>query len=124
MSLKSILIVDDSPIIVERLALMLENLDNITEIGRAADYLSAISLLAESVPTVVLLDINLPGRNGISLLQFIKYTYPAVIVIMITNQAGDNYRKICNQMGADYFIDKSKDFEQIPSIISSLRPSF
>ena len=119
MSLKSILIVEDSPIIVERIQFMLESLDNSAHIGHAGDYHSAVSLLDERVPNIVLLDINLPGKNGISLLKYIKYTYPAVIVIMITNQVDDYYRKTCNRLGADCFVDKLKDFEQIPSIVSS-----
>lgn len=120
MSLKSILIVDDSPIIVERLQNMLKDVGNTGPVSQAGDYASALSRLIESRPDIVLLDINLPGRSGIALLQYIKVIYPTILVIMITNQAEDYYRRICLQMGANYFIDKSTDFEQIPVIISSL----
>jgi DNA-binding NarL/FixJ family response regulator len=120
MSQKSILIVDDSRIIVDRLLQMLKGLKNIGPIGHAGNYSTAVSFLAESRSDLVLLDINLPDRSGIALLQFIKSAYPNIIVIMITNQADDYYRNICQRMGADYFIDKSRDFEQIPVIISSL----
>ncbi len=117
---KSILIVDDSPIIAERLHQMLKASENMGVIWQAMDYATAIRLLAENHPDVVLLDINIPGKSGISLLQYIKGFYSPTIVIMITNQADDFYRTICKRMGADYFIDKSKDFEQIPLIIASL----
>ncbi len=120
MSLKNILIVDDSTIIVERLHNMLRALKNAGTIRQAGDYSSAVILLTESQPDLVLLDINLPGRSGIALLQYIKSAYPAILVIMISNQSDDYYRKICQRLGADYFVDKSRDFEQIPSIISSI----
>ena len=117
---RSILIVDDSEIIADRLTNMLKNSENVGRIAQASDYASAVSQLAQKPVVIALLDINLPGRNGIVLLQFIKTVYPSTIVIMITNQSGEYYQKICRQMGADYFIDKSSQFDQVLSVISSL----
>lgn len=119
MSLKSILIVDDSPIIVERLQNMLKSVEDTGLIMQAGDYSTALIRLSESQPDIVLLDINLSGHSGIVLLQYIKKTYPSIIVIMISNQADDYYRKICQRLGAAYFIDKSSEIEQLPAIISS-----
>lgn len=120
MLLKSILIVDDSRLIAERLSTMLEMAKNVGPIRHADDYSSALRHLAEEPPDIVLLDVNLPGKSGIALLQYIKSIYSTMIVIIITNQAEDYYRRICLKMGADYFIDKSREFEQIPIIISVL----
>src|ERR1700743_3678331 len=105
MGLKSILIVDDSTSIADRLQTMLIGLDGIGRIGHAEDYSSAVALLAETGPDIVLLDINLHGKSGIALLQYIKFTYPSTVVIMITNQGGEYYRRICKQFGADFFVD-------------------
>jgi CheY-like chemotaxis protein len=117
---KTILIVDDSPLITERLEAMLRGLDNIGSVECAGDYPSALQLFITTPPDIVLLDINLPGRSGLDLLRHIKANYPSKIVIMLTNQSGDFYRNICKKLGADYFIDKSKDFEDLPFIVSSL----
>jgi DNA-binding NarL/FixJ family response regulator len=118
-SRKSVLIVDDSPIIAQRLQDILLGSENISSVRQANDYSSALRQLAEVRPDIVLLDINLPGKSGIALLQYIKKVYPSTFVIMITNKADDYYRKICLQMGADHFMDKSTDFEHLPVIISS-----
>ena len=120
MSRKSILIVDDSPIIVERLQNMLKSVENTGPVSQAGDYSSALSQLMESRPDIVLLDINLPDRSGIALLQHIKKVYPSIIVIMISNQADEYYRKICQRFGAAYFVDKSTEIEQLPDIIFSI----
>jgi DNA-binding NarL/FixJ family response regulator len=117
---RSILIVDDSEIIVDRLTNLLKDSKTVGRIAQAADYATAVRQLALQPVDVALLDINLPGRNGIVLLQFIKTVYPSTVVIMITNQSGEYYQKICRQMGADYFIDKSGQFDQVLSVISSL----
>jgi DNA-binding NarL/FixJ family response regulator len=117
---KSILIVDDSQIITERLQTMLEGLNNIGSIECAGDYPLAIQLLMNASFDIVLLDINLPGGNGIDLLRHIKAAHPQSNVIMFTNQAGRYYRDICIKLGADYFMDKSTEFEDTPLIVSSL----
>jgi DNA-binding NarL/FixJ family response regulator len=117
---KTILIVDDSPLITERLQAMLKELQNIGSVECAGDYSSTLQLLVKMSADIVMLDINLPDRSGLDLLRHIKTNYPASIVIMLTNQSGDFYRNICKKLGADYFIDKSGEFEDLPFIVSSL----
>jgi CheY-like chemotaxis protein len=121
MQTKSILIVDDSEIVAQRLLLILKGSDgNGHAIRHAGDFPDAVRLLAESHPDIVLLDIHLHVRSGIELLQYIKINYPATIVIMLTNESGDYYKKTCKNLGAAYFIDKSKEFELVTDIISSI----
>jgi DNA-binding NarL/FixJ family response regulator len=117
---KSILIVDDSLIITERLQMMLMGLKNIGAIASAGGYPLAVQLLMDVRFDIVSLDINLPGKSGIELLRHIKAAYPQIVVIMLTNQSSDYYRTICKRLGADYFMDKSTEFDNVPSIIYSL----
>ena len=115
---KTILIIDDSLLITERIQVMLNGWEKIGTVERAGDYPAALQLLTTVPPDIVLLDINLPGRSGLDLLRHIKGNYPSIRVIMLTNQSGDFYRNICKKLGADYFIDKSKEFEDLPVIVS------
>ena len=57
----------------------------------------------------VLLD--LPFRSATELLTEIKQRFPAVKVVMFTNNTEFAYRSICMQLGADYFFDKSSEFK-------------
>jgi DNA-binding NarL/FixJ family response regulator len=68
---------------------------------------------------MVLLDIHLPDKSGIEILEYIVNNYPHIKVIMVTNKASQYYRGLCMDIGAHYFIDKSKEFEKIPSIIET-----
>ena len=115
-----ILIVDDSPIIVKHLTDMLNELGNPGLIKNAGSYSDAIQLINQTNPSILLLDINLPDKSGIEILRISKEKNPAAKVIMITNQANEYYKKLCVSLGADYFIDKSKEFEKIPDIIATL----
>jgi DNA-binding NarL/FixJ family response regulator len=117
---KSILIVDDSLIITERLQTMLKELDNTGAVESAGDYPLAVQSLKRAPFDIVCLDINLPGKSGIELLRHVKTVYPRIIVIMLTNRSGDYYRTICKSLGADYFMDKSIEFDNVPLLISSL----
>jgi len=112
-----ILIVDDNLNFVDRMIGLLNEVDGAREILVASDFDEARRLLAIEHPSVVLLDINLPGKNGIELLRLIKKNKPACEVIMITNHADEYYRHQCFELGASHFLDKSNDFAQVPNII-------
>jgi len=88
-------------------------------IAIADNYSEAMHEIDTHQPGVILLDINLPDNKGIALLRRIKEYHPDLKVIVLTNKSGENYRSLCEQIGSDHFIDKSKDFENITSIIKS-----
>lgn len=115
-----ILIVDDNMHFVERMIGLLDDVDNIAYVNVASDYDEASRYLKQESPDLVLLDINLPGKNGIELLRTIKKPGSDCQVIMITNHADDYYREQCRELGADHFLDKSNDFSRVPAIISTI----
>ena len=117
---RMILIVDDSYLIIERLTDMLNELEQVDSISHAFTVTAAIEILEQSPPDIILLDINLPDTSGIELLRIVKEKYPAIIVVMLTNNANDYYRQLCLKLGADHFVDKSKEFDMVPGIISAL----
>jgi DNA-binding NarL/FixJ family response regulator len=112
-----VLIVDDNMNFVDRMIGLLDETDNIGYINVASNYDEARRLLVTDNPDIVLLDINLPGKNGIELLKIIKQHNKACEVIMITNHADDYYRQQCQELGARHFLDKSNDFGLVPGII-------
>ncbi|MDB5249226.1 MAG: response regulator transcription factor [Segetibacter sp.] len=116
----TVLIVDDSPLIILKITELLEDVQNISLLTSCGTYEDALQLLSEIQPEVVLLDINLPDKSGIQLLTYIKDNFLKTVVIMCTNHANNYYSQLCYTLGANYFIDKSKDFEKIPLLISSL----
>ena len=69
---------------------------------------------------MAILDIDVPDGNGIELLEWIKKEYPAIIVIMFSNNADPFFRKAAENSGADYFLDKSMEFEGITQILKSI----
>lgn len=113
-----ILIVDDNMNFAGRMIEILEDIDNVGYILVASNYEEGHRLFLEHSPDLVLLDINLPGKNGIELLKFFRKTDWEGEVIMITNHTNDYYRQQCKELGAKHFLDKSNEFSLVPSIIN------
>ncbi len=115
---KLLLIVDDNMNFVKRIIHMLEEADNIRGINVACDFEEAKRIFYSEEHQLVLLDINLPGKNGIELLKLFKQHRREAEVIMITNHADQYYRQQCLQLGAKYFLDKSNDYGRLLALVS------
>lgn len=115
-----ILVVDDAPLIAKRLQKQLLELDYTESVLLAANFNEAIEIIEQDNVHVALLDINLPGKNGIELLKFITKQSPDVRCVMITNQEEPHYRNVCTELGCYDFLDKTKDIERLPEIVSEI----
>ena len=115
-----VFIAEDSPKVVERLRDLLEQAGELEVIGHAADAREAAKCVQSLRPDVVILDLRMTNGNGIDVLKTIKSTRPETKVIIFSNLSGTQYRKRLLDTGADAFLDKSSDFNQIPGIVLKL----
>ncbi len=116
-----VLIVDDSALVRERLKDMLSETAEVESIAQAKDLLEAIVSFHELNPEVVILDIRMPGGSGIDMLQRLKKVSNPPVVIIFTNYPYPQYRRKCIDVGADFFFDKSSEFEKIPQVLKQLK---
>ncbi|MEY2408313.1 MAG: hypothetical protein QOF48_983 [Verrucomicrobiota bacterium] len=116
---KSVFIVDDSAVVRDRLAQMISELPGVSVVGHADIAFEAIQEIRRLRPACVVLDISMPGGSGMYVLETVKRENPALTVIMLTNFAHDQYRQKCLQLGADYFFDKTTEFEKVLDILSA-----
>jgi DNA-binding NarL/FixJ family response regulator len=115
-----VLIVDDSKIVCNGLQQMLTNIADVEIVGQAHNAQDAIQSISEAKPHVVILDVRMPGKNGIDVLKDIRAKKLSCRVIMLTNYPYPQYRKKCEELGADYFFDKVTEIEEIPKVIEEL----
>jgi two-component system response regulator DevR len=106
-------IVDDSDVMRERLSELASDIAGIEVTGQSGNPFDALDRIKSEHPDIVILDIRLPGKNGIEVLKDIKRESPAPVVIMITNYPYRQYRQGCMAAGADYFFSKTDEFEMI-----------
>jgi len=116
----NILLVDDSEKITSLIKLTLLRYDTIKTIETTHTLLLAKEMLNKETIDAVILDMHLPDGNGISLLKWIKLNHSSTIVIMFSNHSDSFFRDAAAKAGAEYFLDKTTEFEQIPKIISEL----
>lgn len=115
-----IFIADDSEVLRERLCEILSEIRGIKIVGQKGDATEAIEAVDRLKPEIVILDIQMPGGNGIYALEVIKKGSKPPIVIMFTNFPYLQYRKKCMDAGADFFFYKSTEFNKLIEVIKKL----
>lgn len=113
-------IVDDSEVVIERLKTILSEVKEIEVIGHANNPFDAIHGIRTLQPDAVILDLQMPGGSGIGVLLSIKKDHSVPIVLVLTNYPYPQYREKCMEAGADFFFDKSSEFEKIPEVFKEL----
>jgi len=114
------LIVDDSKLMQDRILEVAQKISGIKIVGQAKNSMEAYQMFNEYNPDLVILDIRLPGENGIQILEKIKKANDSVKVIVLTNYPYSQYRKKCIELGADFFLHKSEEFDQLPSVMENI----
>jgi len=109
----NIIIVESSSLLCEKIVFELSANDQIKIIGKAKNYDEFLKITKESIPCVVLMDIDLEDGKGIDLIKTIRTINKEIKIIIFTNLSGHSYREISLEMGVHSFFDKSEGFEQI-----------
>ena len=109
--LAQVLIVDDEPSIRSSLGGILS--DEGYEIAQAPDGESALSLLEREVPDIMLLDVWLPGIDGLRVLERVKKRLPELPVVMISGHGTVETAVKATRLGAYDFIEKPLDMDKI-----------
>jgi DNA-binding NarL/FixJ family response regulator len=115
-----ILIADDSAVIVQRLVTMLTEIKGIEIADQVATVGEASTAVASLRPDVVILDMQMPGGTGLDVLKSMQEHGVLSTVIVLTNFAYPQMRKRCLQNGAEFFFDKSSEFERVGEVLQGL----
>lgn len=117
---QTFLIVDDSAVVRRRLVSMLSEVPGVQLVGEAADAMEGAELIRNEHPDVVILDIRMPERSGIGLLEDIKDDPERPKIIILTNYPYSAYQKRCMELGASHFFDKSTEFTELETVVREL----
>ncbi|MEL6329190.1 MAG: response regulator [Planctomycetota bacterium] len=113
-----ILIVDDDRDVLEsfEVALSAEGAETLA----ATDGTTAVSMVKEERPDLVVLDMMLPGRSGFFALEDIKGEDTSPVVIMVTANEGRRHQQYAEQMGVDAYLLKPVPLGQLISTVEDL----
>ena len=112
--------VEDSPLMQERLRAMLDDMDGVHLVGQADDEAGAVNGIFQTLPDAVVLDLNLSHGSGMTVLWQIKQAYPHICVLVLTNWGDLQHHNKCKRLGANFFFDKSKHLEAFFRAVTDL----
>jgi two-component system response regulator NreC len=104
-----VLIADDHTIVRSGLRLLLENENDIEVVGEALDGRQALDSVEKYLPNVVLMDIAMPGMDGLEATRQIKLKWPEIQVLVLTMHRSDEYLFEMLKAGASGYILKGAE---------------
>jgi len=116
----SVLIVDDHPVVRRGLRVLLEVQEGIDVVGEAGDGDTALALEAEHTPDLILLDLKLPGMDGIAVLCALKARDSAARVLVLTSATEPALASLALRSGAAGVIYKDVDPDALVRAIRSV----
>lgn len=115
----SIVLVDDHPMILDGLKAMIESIDEFEVVATSKDGAKAVDIILEKKPTVALIDVRLPGLNGLEAMRRLKEELPDLAVILITASDSDLYLVEALRYGASGYLTKNSSRELIRHAVFS-----
>ncbi len=114
-----LLIVDNHPLYLEGLrSLALSH--GITVVGTAKDGLEALELTRRLLPDVILIEMQIPKCDGLTVTQLIKAEFPQIKIIILSNYDDREYIFEALKIGASGFLPKNLDIEEFNQLIKNL----
>jgi DNA-binding NarL/FixJ family response regulator len=101
-----ILLVDDQPAVRDGLRMRLELEPDLTIVGEACDGLEAVALAQALVPDVVVMDVEMPGLDGIEAARQLRVNIPSVAIVMLSIHCDAATQSRAREAGAIAFVEK------------------
>jgi DNA-binding NarL/FixJ family response regulator len=112
-----VVVADDQATVRDGLVALLSLLPGVEVVAEAADGSSAIAQVAEHAPDVVLMDVRMPGMDGVAATHQLAQTYPSVAVLVLTSHGDDETVLAALTAGARGFLTKNAGRAEIAQAI-------
>lgn len=112
-----VVVVDDHQIVRDGLSALLGALAGMEVVGAAADGRDALHVVAETQPDVVVMDIQMPGLDGIEATRFLTQRQPAVKVVMLTMNEDDDTVLAAIRAGASGYLLKGSGADEVHTAV-------
>jgi two-component system response regulator NreC len=115
-----VVVADDHTILRQGIKALLDNQEEIEVVGEAKDGREAIKAIEALSPDVILMDIAMPGLNGLEATRRIKKKFPMTKVVVLTMHTNEEYIFQILNAGADGYLVKETAFQDLISAINSV----
>jgi DNA-binding NarL/FixJ family response regulator len=101
-----ILIADDHPIVRKGLRDLLDEEPDMTVVGEASDGTQALTKIEQLKPDIAIVDMMMPGHNGLEVIRQAKYYFPSIHIIVLSMNSNDAYITEALKRGASGYVLK------------------
>src|SRR5450432_3351028 len=108
-----VFIVDDHPVVIEGIHSLLQNEKGIEWAGHAMNAASCLGFFINNTADVILMDISMPGMDGVELCAVMKVTYPGIFILGLSTFNQGLYIKKMMENGASGYILKNSSKEEL-----------
>ncbi len=115
-----VLIIDDHPMMREVVTLACSSNPRLEVVGGAGDGRRALQMVDELAPHVVVLDMDIPGLNGIEVARALRESKNPARILVLTGSADPHIAFECLRLDVEGYTDKLTPFEELPNIIEDV----
>lgn len=116
----NIFIVEDHPAIRTGYRKLINRKPDLAVCGEAASGQQALEMISDARPDIVLLDVFMPGMNGLEVLERLRAFYPSLPVLVISGNDSGSHADLALQLGATRYMSKSRVAEALTDAIYSI----
>ncbi len=117
-------VIDDQNSVISIFKLFFENIADISMIGFANNAQDAIKIVDKLRPDVILIDIEMPGMNGIEVTKIITQRFSSTKVILFTSHDNKKTRRLAIKSGANGYVSKINDLQDLDRAVYLVRQGF
>jgi DNA-binding NarL/FixJ family response regulator len=118
-----VVICDDVPALRSLVRRALEAESDLKVVGEAGDARDGVEIVARERPDVVLLDLSMPGMDGLEAIPEIRVRSPDSAIVVFSGFAAARMRQPALDLGADAYVEKGEPLERLPELLRSFRAS-
>ena len=119
-----VLLVEDSLLLANRLAELIRRLPDVDLIDTVDSEAAAVRSVSTSTPDVMILDLHLRAGSGFGVLRALgRGAGPRPKIVILTNFGLPEYRREAETFGVEAFLDKSRDYHRLPTLLNSFARS-
>jgi two-component system, NarL family, response regulator LiaR len=119
-ALARVVVVDDHGLILEGVRLALEETGSFEIVGEASSGSEVLPLVARTEANLVLLDMRLPGMDGLRCLELIRREHPDVKVVMLSIFVDEDHIRAALERGASAYIAKTIETDDLPAALTQV----
>ena len=120
MSKIRVFLADDHQVFREGIHLLLDRVPDMEMVGEAQDGAEAVAKVSQLMPDVVLMDITMPGLNGLEATRQIKQKHPSIKVLILTMHETDQYLSAMLEVGVSGYLVKTTTSRELISAIKAV----